>query len=326
MAISRHKGLGESVECQLFSPPSETSIQEARTSNHRKGIVAFLLIAFGMAWTFWEISIRLVSSHKSPLLAVLAFVGGFSPAVAAFIVRKWVTHEGFADAKLRLNLKKWPYYLVGWLLPFVVVGCITLLAPLFGFGRADLSLTRGINYMIQMGVPASKLVHPFLLVALWPIQAIFVAPILFGEEFGWRGYLQPRLFPRSPVPSAVVTGIIWAYWHLPLNLRGGNFPDNPRLGALVMFPVAAILLSIIFGWLVLRTGSIWSSSLAHAATNSIGGGLFVLLFGGGANFLFVSYAGLLGWIPLGALSAWIVLTGQLSPATEKTNIPTAVVR
>jgi membrane protease YdiL (CAAX protease family) len=177
-----------------------------------------------------------------------------------------------------------------------------------------------------MGVPASKLAHPFLLVAIWPIQAIFVAPILFGEEFGWRGYLQPRLFPQSPVLSAVVTGIIWAYWHLPLNLRGGNFPDDPRLGALVMFPVGAILLSIIFGWLVLKTGSIWSSSLAHAATNSIGGGLFVILFGGGANFLFVSYVGLLGWIPLGVLSAWIVLTGQLSAATEKTNIATAAVR
>jgi hypothetical protein len=52
----------------------------------------------------------------------------------------------------------------------------------------------------------------------------------------------------------------------------------------------------------------------------------VILFGGGANFLFVSYAGILGFIPLGALSAWIVLTGQLSRSTEKTNIATAAVR
>jgi hypothetical protein len=104
-----NKGLGEGVECQLFSPASETSIKEVPTNNHRKGIVAFLLIAFGMAWAFWEISIRLGGSHKSPLLAVLAFVGAFSPAVAAFIVRKWITYEGFADAKLRLNLRKWPF-------------------------------------------------------------------------------------------------------------------------------------------------------------------------------------------------------------------------
>jgi membrane protease YdiL (CAAX protease family) len=287
---------------------------------NRKGVIAYLLIAFGMALAFWETSIRLGASHKSPLLAILAFVGGFSPAIAAFVVRKWITREGFADAKLRLNLRKWRYYVFGWLLPVVGVGCIVMVAPLFGVGKADFTLARGINFMIHMGVLASKPAHPWLLVAIWPIQAILGAPILFGEEFGWRGYLQPRLFPESPVLSAVVTGVIWAYWHLPLNLRGGNFPDNPKVGALVIFPVGAILLSIIFGWLVLKTNSIWSSSLAHASTNALGGGLFVLLFGGGANFLFVSYAGILGWIPLGALSAWIVLTGQLKPASE---VPTA---
>jgi len=283
-------------------------------NNHRKGIVAYLFIAFGMAWALWETSFRLGVSHKNPLLAILALVSVFSPAIAAFVVRKWITREGFADAKLRLNLRKWRYYVFGWLLPVVAVGCIVMLAPLFGVGKADFTLTRGINFMVHMGVPASKLAHPWPLVALLPIQAILGAPILFGEEFGWRGYLQPRLFPDSHVLSAAATGVIWAYWHLPLNLRGLNFPDNPRVGALLIFPIAAILLSIIFGWLVLKTNSIWSSSLAHASTNAVGGSLFVLLFAGGGNFLFVSYVGILGWIPLGAFSAWIVFTGQLKSA------------
>jgi tetratricopeptide (TPR) repeat protein len=117
-----------------------------------------------------------------------------------------------------------------------------------------------------------------------------------------------------PLLRAVVTGVIWAIWHYPLMLRGYNFPDNRLLGLLV-FPVSTISLSIIFGWLRLKTGSIWSSSLAHAATNGIGG-LTLLLFGGGASMLFVSYVGIMGWIPLGALSAWIVSTGQLNPAND----------
>lgn len=172
--------------------------------------------------------------------------------------------------------------------------------------------------MAPAGTPGSLSSHPWVLVAFLPLQAIIATPILFGEEFGWRGYLQLRLFPARPVVSAVVTGLVWAAWHLPVNLRGYNFPENPLIGSLLIFPVASIFLSIIFGWLVLQTRSIWSSSLAHAATNAIGGSLFLLLFGGGANFLFVSYVGLLGWIPLGALSAWIVLTGQLKPANEAT--------
>lgn len=280
-------------------------------TNHRKGILAFLLIAFGIAWSFWEISIRLAASQKSPLSSILFFIGAFAPAIAAFIVRKWITREGFGDAKLRLNLRKWPYYIVAWLLPLLVVGCIVVLAPLLGLGTPDFSLVRGFKYMWPAGAPSYVPRHLWMLIGIWLIKAIVATPILFGEEFGWRGYLQPRLFRESPVISAVGTGLIWAYWHLPLNLRGGNFPDHPILGALVIYPVGAIFLSIIFGWLVLKTGSIWSSSLAHAATNAVGGGLFVLLFGGGAKFLFVSYVGILGWVPLGALSAWIVFTGQL---------------
>src|ERR1017187_5992808 len=156
------------------------------TMKNRKGVIAYLLIAFGMAWACWEIPIRLGISMSNPLFKIALLPGAFAPAIAAFIVRKWITREGFADAKLRLNLRKWRYYVFGWLLPVVGVGCIVMLAPLFGVGKADFTLARGINFMIHMGVPASKLAHPWLLVAFWPIQAILGAPILFGEEFGWR--------------------------------------------------------------------------------------------------------------------------------------------
>ena len=285
---------------------------------NRKGIIAFLLIAFGIAWANWEIVIRLGISTDNRLFKLAAFPGAFAPAIAAFIVRKWITREGFADAGLRLNLRKWPYYLVAWLLPLVVVGCMVVLAPLFGFGKADFSFARGISYLMQSGVPASRLRYPMLLVGAWVFGVFFAVPINFGEEFGWRGYLQLRLFPGAPVLSAIATGVIWAVWHYPLTLRGFNYPDHPLMGSLLVFPVTAILLSIIFRWLNLQTGSVWSSSLAHSATNVIGGGVFLLLFGGGNNSLFLSPAGMLAWIPLGALSAWIVLAGQLKAADHLT--------
>jgi hypothetical protein len=40
----------------------------------------------------------------------------------------------------------------------------------------------------------------------------------------------------------------------------------------------------------------------------------VFLFAGGASLLWVSDLGILAWVPLGALSAWIVSTGQLKQA------------
>jgi membrane protease YdiL (CAAX protease family) len=144
------------------------------------------------------------------------------------------------------------------------------------------------------------------------LTSIIATPLLWGEEFGWRGYLQIHLMARRPLLAAIITGVIWGIWHYPINLQGYNYPDNRILG-LFIFPVFTVLLSIILGWLHLKTGSIWSASLAHAATNAIGGGISLLLFMGGPNWIFVGYPGILSWIPLGALCAWIILTGQLTP-------------
>jgi membrane protease YdiL (CAAX protease family) len=119
-----------------------------------------------------------------------------------------------------------------------------------------------------------------------------------------------RLFSGQPLLAAISTGIIWGIWHYPINIRGYNFPDHPVLGLLV-FPVTTVMLSIIFGWLRLRSGSIWTACLAHAATNSIGATLTMSLFLGGGDSILFSYLGLIGWIPLGALCLWIVLTGRL---------------
>jgi membrane protease YdiL (CAAX protease family) len=155
------------------------------------------------------------------------------------------------------------------------------------------------------------------------MTSLFSTFILWGEEFGWRGYLQIRLFSSRPLLAAVIAGIIWGIWHYPINIRGYNFPEHPILGLLV-FPVSTVMLSIIFGWLRLRTASIWAPSLAHAATNSVGGSLTILLFAGGPDLLFVSYLGLLAWIPLGALCLWIIFTGRLKP--EKLQAPNKTIQ
>ncbi len=286
-----------------------------------KGIASYLLISFGLAWILWEIAIEIGPSARDPLFQLAILPGAMAPAVAAVIVRKWITREGFADAGLRLNLRQWRYYLAGWLLPVVVVSVIVALAIGLGISDPDFSLRRGIWQLGPPGTVAPPLPSGiFALVAFQSIIAALVAtPILFGEEFGWRGYLQLRLLRDRPLLAAIATGIIWSLWHLPINLRGYNFPDNPVLG-MAIFTISAILLSIIFGWLRLKTGSIWSASLGHSATNTIGASLTLLLFVGGGNWVFVNYVGILGWIPLGILCAWIILTGQLKPHDQTQSV------
>lgn len=286
----------------------------AQPATATKGIVWFLILAFGGAWGMWEAAIRLGVPVGSALFQLAVLPGAFAPAIAAFIVRKWITREGFQDAGLKLAPGKWPYYLVAWFLPLIVMAAIVCQAESLSLGKPDFSLMTALKGLaagrkLPANLPADLSV---LVVLQLMITAIVTTPLLFGEEFGWRGYLQRRLFPGRPLAAALATGPIWGVWHWPLILRGYDFPDHPLIGAL-LFPVTTTLLSIIFGWLRERSGSIWVPSLAHAATNAVGGSLSLLWFYGGASPIFISYVGILGWTPLAALCLVLFLIGQLKP-------------
>jgi membrane protease YdiL (CAAX protease family) len=212
---------------------------------------------------------------------------------------------------LRLNLDRWPYYVFAWLWPLVVVVVIVSLAGLLGISEPDFTFERALARVIPEGT-ATPTLNPFLVLLPMLMSALFYRPILFGEEFGWRSYLQIRLLADRPPLAAVATGLIWAVWHYPLILMGYQFPDD-RFAGLVVFTISLVLYSIMLGWLRLQTGSVWAPSLAHAALNVIGASLTMLFFLGGPNYLFVFFSGILGWIPMGILCAWILLRHRLQP-------------
>lgn len=291
-----------------------------------RGIGAYLLISFLGAWSIWLIGWAIASrvfriSASSLFFQFILLPGAFAPAVAAIIVRKWITGEGFSDAGLSLSFKQyWRYYIfAAYLLPIGVLTVIIGLAVVFNISHPDFSLHRsfaillpGVNLSALQLTPARwALILLQMLVEGIPIATL----VTWGEEFGWRGYLQIRLLANHPALAAVVTGIIWGFWHYPLILLGYEHYEN-RAAGLLVFPVNTILLSIIFGWLRLKTGSVWSSSVAHGATNSFGASVTMLLFVGGPHFILVGYLGILSWIPLGAVCAWILLTRQLDAMTQ----------
>ena len=260
-----------------------------------KGILAFLLITFGVTWSIWGVAWLLGILNTSVSGQIVVAVGAFAPALATLIVRKWITREGFTDAGLRPNLrKKLPYYVFAWLWPLVGVGVVIAVASALGI------------------VPVRSDVAP-LLVGSALAGSLLAAPLFFGEEFGWRGYLQLRVASGRPLRAAVVTGLIWGVYHYPVILVGFEGFENTLLG-LIVFPVTTILLSIIFGWLRAKTGSVWVTCLAHSATNGVGGALLAYLYLGDGNFVLTSYVGVLGWIPLGLFCLGLLVTGQLRPS------------
>jgi len=267
----------------------------------RKGIALYVAIAYGLAWLAWETSFQLGGAASQ----ILFYLGAFAPAIAAIVVRKWVTREGFGDAGLKINTRAWRYYVFAWLLPLAVILIIASEAIAFSVGDPDFSSQIALHAMHHDLPPKLAPYSGILMVMQELLRAVAFAPVLWGEEFGWRGFLQPRVAPGRPLIAAVLTGIIWAVWHYPLILRGYNYPENPWLG-LLLFPVTSILLSIIFGWLREKSGSIWASSLAHSSTNAVGGSLSLLWFYSRASQTWIGIQGILAWLPLGAVCAWVV--------------------
>jgi membrane protease YdiL (CAAX protease family) len=58
-------------------------------------------------------------------------------------------------------------------------------------------------------------------------------------------------------------------FHLPINLAGYNYPETPISGGLVYMTISCISLSAVFGWLRIKTNSVWFAAVAHAAYNVI---------------------------------------------------------
>ncbi len=277
-----------------------------------KGILAYLVIAFGVAWTIWEIPAQKELSFDNPVFQVMILVGSFGPAIACIVVRKWITREGFSDAGLKLNFRRWRYYLAAWVLPLVVALAVVGLALLFRIGEPDFSphdLEARVPIIQLLPVPSQFYI--VLIAVQLMLTAAIMAPLLFGEEFGWRSYLQIRLFSDRPVLAAVATGIIWGVWHSPLNLRGYNYPDHPILG-LFLFPVVMMFLSIPLGWLRLKSESIWPACLGHAGVGIIGSSLTMYVFAS-PDSISRLHLEVLALIAIVVLSVWIIITGRLTP-------------
>jgi CAAX protease family protein len=261
-----------------------------------KGIVAFLLITFVGTWSIWGIAWYLGMFNTSLSGQALVAFGAFAPALATVIVRTWVTREGFGDAGLRPHLaSRLPYYLIALLFPLVGIGVIV--------GAAN-----------ALGIVPVRSTLPPSLIAIALVGALITTPLFWGEEFGWRGYLQLRVASGRPLRAAVVTGLIWGVYHYPVILVGFEGFEDVILGLLV-FPITTVLLSIVFGWLRAKTGSVWATCLAHSATNGVGGSLLAYLYLGGGSFLLTSYVGILGWLPLGVFSLGLALARQLKRST-----------
>jgi membrane protease YdiL (CAAX protease family) len=76
---------------------------------------------------------------------------------------------------------------------------------------------------------------------------------VLGEVIGWRGFLVPEFAKKhSFLATAVVTGLIWAFWHYPVILFADYKSDTPVWFYLPILTLTIPLLNFVWTWMRLK--------------------------------------------------------------------------
>lgn len=97
--------------------------------------------------------------------------------------------------------------------------------------------------------------------------------VVFGEEYGWRGFLQDelaRLGHRRGAAwvGATIVGVIWGVWHVPVILSGVHtYP--PTILGLGLGLAFFILWGFVQSYAVIKSRGIWVAAFLHGVVNSV---------------------------------------------------------
>lgn len=173
------------------------------------------------------------------------------------------------------------YYISFGLLLAAIYAVMTGLNALFGLGQmVDVGQMLAQAAGGQAAEAAS--IPEWLLLAIIGIQAVVIGPVLalpvaFGEEYGWRGYLQGELIRVGRVRGILLVGVIWGLWHAPIIAMGHNYPGYPVMGIFLM-TLYTIALGFLLGYAVLKSGSVWLAAFLHGLNNQVAAFLILAVF------------------------------------------------
>lgn len=224
------------------------------SSKEKNMIMKYLFYTFAIAWSA---ELILIFIYKMNLIngifaqifhfGAIGFGAGMAPAYAAFIVERkqsGITVKAFCKKFFQTeNYKKSCFILV----LFAVIQFFTC--------------------FIQESYSGNP----------WYCFILFMPMMILGgglEEIGWQGVFQSLLQKRfSFLCAAMIEGVIWSIWHLPL-----WFVPNTAQSAydFVAFTLYCITLGITLAAAHRITKSVWVSVLLHAWGNTVLGGMYSL--------------------------------------------------
>lgn len=285
----------------------------SRLAEHRA--ITFVVITFALTWSYeFAVVYPLITGDVSTGLdlqgSIAIAMAMFFPAIGVVITRL-ITGDGFRRCVIKpYRLKRsFPWFVVAWFGPsvFIVLGAAIyfLVFPesfdpdgtqFLGYLQAQIEST-GANTELPMSLPVLAVFQLAIGTLLGPVLNFVTC---FGEEWGWRGYLLPKLGHKlSIVPTLLLTGLIWGLWHAPITALGHNYglgyPGWPVTGILAMCCFCTVV-GIFLSYVTLRTGSCLAATFGHGAINAVGGCATIFAVAGASPFVGPASTGIIGGI------------------------------
>jgi membrane protease YdiL (CAAX protease family) len=252
------------TESQPDTPPSAGS---SRADQARKGLLVFFAIVALGSGVFQGLILRSGKPIGTDPWLVYGLM--WTPGLAS-IVARLVFREGFRDVSFRIGRAGWKAIGLAWLLPLAIGFAAYGAAWVTGLARFE------IPALAQLGL--STLAPPVRFAVLLGLSLTLVSFLsLFsaaGEEIGWRGYLLPRLIEAEVPRPLLLSGLVWAVWHLPLILSGQYAAGPSRALSAVVFVLTVVGIGYVIGWMRLTTGSVWPAIVLHGVWNAVIQGAF----------------------------------------------------
>lgn len=232
--------------------------------NSYKKIITFLVLTFGLSAICYYLIGSAGSIGAAGGLYTLALM--WCPALAA-LVTQFAFQRNLRGLGWKLPSKK--HLAASYLLPLgygLVTYLVVWLTGLGGFSPQQLAETVGAQIGYQSQSPELFTLIYVLIAATGLMIPSSLSAL--GEEIGWRGLLVPELSKKMTFTwTALLSGVIWTVWHLPMILFADYNSGTPAWFAVVCFALMVIAISFIFAWLRLKSGSLWVAVLLHASHN-----------------------------------------------------------
>lgn len=130
-----------------------------------------------------------------------------------------------------------------------------------------LLLPPGLILLVLLGLRAS--VSPVYTPNLFVMGIAFGIPAGILEEIGWTGFALPRMrWPQTELARAVVLGVVWSAWHIPvIDYLGTATPHGSYWAEYFLaFASAMTAMRVLIAWVYSNTRSVLLAQLLHASS------------------------------------------------------------